>query len=333
MSLISSEVDFNAEGKHSGYIRLAHSVSRSAYGWLPVPVVSIKRGKGPKIVVMAGNHGDEYEGQIIVQQLINTLEVGDITGQLILLPMANFPAAQAGMRTSPIDQMNMNRIFPGDPLGSTTQVMAHFIETVVLSGADYFIDIHSGGQSLEYLPLAMANIEGDTAHQQRLKGMLESLALTYTMLFGDDDQSWFSAAGAYRQGACAVTVELGGGGRVNSQYRIRFQSALLRFFSAIKLYSNAVEEAVQATQYVESKVDQQIFSYVSGLFEPLVMLGDSVKKGQLLACIHHPDTPLLKATEIFSSSDGTVICQRAMAPTQRGDCLFELVSPYNGKSL
>ncbi len=333
MSLISSEVDFNAQGKHSGYIRLAHSVSRSAYGWLPVPVVSIKRGKGPKIVVMAGNHGDEYEGQVIVQTLINTLEADDIEGQLILLPMANFPAAQAGMRTSPLDQVNMNRTFPGDPQGSTTQVMAHFIETVVLLGADYFIDIHSGGQSLEYLPLAMANIEGDDAHQQRLKGMLDSLALTYTMLFGDDDQSWFSAAGAYRQGACAVTVELGGGGRVNSKYRAMFQSALLRFFSAVKLYSNPVEEMTQATQYVESRRGQQVFSYVNGLFEPLVSLGDSVEEGQLLAYIHHPETPLSKATEIFSSCAGSVICQRAMAPTQRGDCLFELVSPYDGQFL
>ena len=333
MSLISSEVDFDAQGKHSGYIRLAHSVSRSAYGWLPVPVVSIKGGEGPKIVVMAGNHGDEYEGQIIVQQLINTLEADDINGQLILLPMANFPAAQAGMRTSPIDQVNMNRVFPGDPLGSTTQVMANFIETVVLSGADYFIDIHSGGQSLEYLPLAMANIEGDAAHQQRLKDMLDSLALTYTMLFGDDDQSWFSAAGAFRQGACAVTVELGGSGRINSKYRTTFQRALLRFFAAVKLYSLEVEGAKQTTQYVESSANQQVFSYENGLFEPLVSLGDNVEKGQLLAYIHHPETPLAKATEILSSSDGAVICQRAMAPTQRGDCLFELVSPYTGQFL
>ena len=44
---------------------------------------------------MAGNHGDEYEGQIIVSQLMR--EIGEmVSGQLILLPMANFPAADAG---------------------------------------------------------------------------------------------------------------------------------------------------------------------------------------------------------------------------------------------
>ncbi len=334
MSLVSSEVDFSAQGKHSGYIRLAHSISRSAYGWIPVPVVSIKHGQGPKIVVMAGNHGDEYEGQIIVQKLIASIEAADIEGQLILLPMANFPAAQAGMRTSPLDQINMNRVFPGDPQGTTTAVMANFIETVVLAGADYFVDIHSGGQSLEYLPLAMANVEGDAAHQKRLKLMLESLALPHTLLFGDDDNGWYATSGAYRQGACAVTVELGGGGRVNRRYREKFQSSLLRLFASVGLCNDSAEhnllkQASAVTQYVESSAEQQIFAYTNGLFEPQVTLGAQVKKGQLLACIYHPETPLAEATKVFSSSDGIVICQRAMAPTQRGDCLFELVSPCN----
>lgn len=328
MSLITSEVDFNAEGKHCGYIRLAHSVSRSAYGWLPVPVVSIKRGQGPKIVVMAGNHGDEYEGQIIVQQLIATIEAVDVEGQLILLPMANFPAAQAGQRTSPLDQLNLNRIFPGDAQGTTTAVMANYIETVLLAGADYFIDIHSGGQSLEYLPLAMANIEGSAAHQERLKVMLESLALPHTLLFSEDTQGWFATSAAYRQGACAVTVELGGGGRVNSHYRKKFQYSLLRFFSAVQLCNNSAElKPPHAIQYVESTAEQLIFCYADGLFESQVALGDWVEKGQLLACIYQPETPLSEVTKVYAEVEGIVICLRAMAATARGDCLFELVSP------
>ncbi|MEH6442785.1 MAG: succinylglutamate desuccinylase/aspartoacylase family protein [Oceanospirillaceae bacterium] len=328
MSLITSEVDFNAQGKHCGYIRLAHSVSRSAYGWLPVPVVSIKRAQGPKVVVMAGNHGDEYEGQIIVQQLIATIEAADIEGQLILLPMANFPAAQAGQRTSPLDQLNLNRIFPGDAQGTTTAVMANYIETVLLAGADYFIDIHSGGQSLEYLPLAMANIEGSAAHQERLKVMLESLALPHTLLFGEDAQGWFATSAAYRQGACAVTVELGGGGRVNTHYRKDFQNSLLRFFSAVQLCKNSAElKPVRPIQYVESKAEQLIFSYTDGLFESQVELGDWIEKGQLLACIYQPETPLSKVTKVYAEMEGIVVCLRAMAATERGDCLFELVAP------
>ena len=50
--------------KQHGFIRLPYSVHRSAYGWIPIPVASIKNGKGPRILLMAGNHGDEYEGQV-----------------------------------------------------------------------------------------------------------------------------------------------------------------------------------------------------------------------------------------------------------------------------
>ena len=59
---IHSEIDFASDGKHSGYLRLPHSVHRSAYGWIPVPIASIKNGVGPKVVLSAGTHGDEYEG-------------------------------------------------------------------------------------------------------------------------------------------------------------------------------------------------------------------------------------------------------------------------------
>jgi predicted deacylase len=39
-------------------------VHRSAYGWIPIPVACVKNGAGPRILLMAGNHGDEYEGQV-----------------------------------------------------------------------------------------------------------------------------------------------------------------------------------------------------------------------------------------------------------------------------
>lgn len=88
---IYSEVDFNQEGKQSGYLRLPLSVHRSAYGWVPIPITSVRNGDGPKILVMAGNHGDEYEGQIIVSRLVRELSVGNVRGQLILLNTAEFP--------------------------------------------------------------------------------------------------------------------------------------------------------------------------------------------------------------------------------------------------
>ena len=107
------------------------------------------------MVLMGGTHGDEYEGQIAIDRLAKTLRPEEITGRIICLPMLNFPAADAGLRCSPIDEGNLNRAFPADPRGTPTQLIAHYVEEVLMPLADYAIDLHSGGASLFYPPTFM----------------------------------------------------------------------------------------------------------------------------------------------------------------------------------
>ena len=114
MSRLSADIDLTAEGKAMGFVRVPHSVHRSAYGWIPIPIVRIKNGDGPSVLMQAGTHGDEWEGQIGLGNLIRAIEPEHITGRLVILPSANFPAALAGQRTSPIDDGNLNRLYPGD---------------------------------------------------------------------------------------------------------------------------------------------------------------------------------------------------------------------------
>jgi predicted deacylase len=154
-SRLTAEIDFNRNGKQHGFIRLPYSVHRSAYGWIPIPVACIKNDAGPRILLMAGNHGDEYEGQVALGKLIRDLEPDEVSGRIIILPSANFPAAMAGMRTSPLDGGNLNRSFPGDPYGGPTEQIADYIESVLLPQCDFVFDFHSGGSSLTYVPSAM----------------------------------------------------------------------------------------------------------------------------------------------------------------------------------
>ena len=91
-----SEVDFNRDGKQVDWIYLHHSVTRSAYGEIMIPITVVKNGSGPTVLLMAGNHGDEYEGQIALVKLIRWLEPDHIKGRVIILPAANLPAAMAG---------------------------------------------------------------------------------------------------------------------------------------------------------------------------------------------------------------------------------------------
>src|SRR5579859_6935106 len=103
-SRVWTDVDFERSGKQVGWLYLPHSVTRSGYGHLTTPVAVLKNGNaGPTVLLMGGNHGDEYEGQVALAKIIRTLDPARLTGRLIVLPMANAPAAAAGVRISPHD--------------------------------------------------------------------------------------------------------------------------------------------------------------------------------------------------------------------------------------
>jgi len=127
-SRIVTEVDFEKNGRQHGFLRLFHSVHSSAYGFIPIPIVVLKNGDGPTALLASGTHGDEYEGQVALCNLVKSLDPARIQGRVIILPAANFPAAMAGRRTSPIDEGNLNRLFPGDADGTVTEQIAYHIE-------------------------------------------------------------------------------------------------------------------------------------------------------------------------------------------------------------
>ena len=71
----SCEIDLDAEGKQHGYLRIQFSSHRSAYGWLPVPIMTIQAmAEGPTALLIGANHGDEYEGISIIADLYQKLE-------------------------------------------------------------------------------------------------------------------------------------------------------------------------------------------------------------------------------------------------------------------
>lgn len=126
-------LDFEQDGKHFGNLELGYSDNRHAFAKIPVPVVCIKNGSGPTLLLSAGNHGDEYEGQVILRRPIHQLSANDIHGHLILPPALNYPAMLDDARVSPLDPGNMNRSFPGVEGGTPTASIAHFVSNSLMA--------------------------------------------------------------------------------------------------------------------------------------------------------------------------------------------------------
>ncbi len=325
---ITSEVDFEAEGKQSGYLRVPHSVNRSAYGWLPVPITVLRNGDGPTLIISAGVHGDEFEGQIAVAELARELTADEIRGRLILLQMLNAPAAEAGQRVSPIDGGNMNRLYPGDPKGSPTEMIAHFHEDILLPLADYAVDLHSGGASLTY-PATLLRGPGHTAEEEAgLQKLTEAFDLPYAWVFtgggGRNSTARTAMGAANRKGVINVMAELGGGNAVSPEVLALTRRGLRRILQAVDMLPGYVPDPTRGTRALH--VRGSIYAYESGLFEPLKNIGSSVSEGEVVAHIHHPDTPGRAPEQVASPYEGIVLAMRALAQVRRGDALFQIAA-------
>lgn len=327
-SRITTDIDFGANGKQIGYLRLPHSVHRSAYGHLAIPIAVIKNGKGPTLLSMSGNHGDEYEGQIANSKLIRGLDPQIVRGRVIVLPMANFPAADAGMRNSPIDQGNLNRSFPGDPNGTPTWAISHYIETELMPRADLVLDLHSGGYSLDYLPSVLARRTGDKKRDARTLELLDVFAAPISYFTTGLGESRTSIAASERVGIPLLDSELGGSATVSIEGTRLAEHGIRRILE----HMGIVEETDllrrrPKTRLMEVK-NSKYYVYAShpGLFEPYVGLGATVREGQPAGVVHFMDDPGREPVQASFSVAGLVICKRTPGRVERGDCLFHLAT-------
>ena len=324
---IIPEVDFDKDGVQNGYLRLFHSTHASAYGFIPIPIVVIRNGRGPTAFFMSGNHGDEYEGQVALCNLAKALKPEAITGRVILLPAANYAAAMAGRRVSPIDDLNLNRIFPGDPDGTVTQQIAYYIEHELMPMADIFCDLHSGGSSLMYVPSALIKRSTDPARQEKLAAALEAFASPHAyMAAGGPGGDATASGGADRKGVIALGTELGGTGTVTPGALRIAERGLRNLLVHVGILPERERVAGDGPTRVLDVGGQDYYSYASedGVFEPVAQLGDMVEGGQLAARIHFPERPWLPPAEIRFQRAGFVLCKRVPGRTARGDCLYHL---------
>lgn len=100
---------------------------------------------GPVLGISAAVHGDEIIGAEILRRFFGRLNEEELSGTILLLPVANPLAFENLVRNSPLDMNNLNRVFPGMKDGWVTEQIAYTIVNKFLDKLDYYIDLHSGG--------------------------------------------------------------------------------------------------------------------------------------------------------------------------------------------
>jgi len=325
------DIDLNAEGRHFGYARLHVSTDRRTSSWIPIPIASFKNGVGPTILLLGGVHGDEYEGQFMLMKLMRKLDIENVRGQLIILSATNAPACLAGLRTSPLDGVNLNRAYPGNPSGSPTQEIAYFLNTVLLPHVDYLVDLHSGSNTLRFLPSAHVYEHRDPERFDQLIRMLEVFGMPNSIVLRgmiNHDQKVIGACDD--KGVLRFSTELGGGGGIDVDSLRRAEKGLDRLLFHLGAVKEPLTSEPPPSIRLLTRLPNARYVYASanGQFEPYWNLGDAVKAGQAAGAIHFPEEPW-REPEIVSFTDtGFVYAMQSVAPTLRGDALFMVCVPY-----
>lgn len=321
-------IPLTQSGKHFGHIRLPYSRDDSAWGHLMIPVCILNNGSGPSALITGGNHGDEYEGPLAIRRFLSTTQPHDITGRIIAIPSLNHPAVQYGTRTSPLDGGNLNRAFPGDPSGTPTQKIAAFINNHLIPTSDLIVDFHSGGKTLDFVPMALSHILDDPDQDTRCAASARAFGAPYTARLREIDDSGMLDGAAERAGKTFVTTELGGAGTTSPALLALAEDGLRRTLAHAGILHDAPPPAPTHALDLSDPAGFH-FATREGLFAPLVALNTHVAGGTPLAEVFPVDTLDSPPALITAQRGGLIASRHVPGLIKPGDCAF-VIGTDNG---
>jgi predicted deacylase len=279
----------------------------------------IGANSGPQILLIAGVHGDEYEGVAALHDVVDELDPPTLTGCVVIVPVANPQAFQAGTRRNPVDFGDLNRAFPGDPSGTSTQRLAAVLFEEFVLGSDAFLSLHGWSKEATVIPYAEYPL-GEGQVVEKSKAAALHLGMEYL-------HPYFWPAGtlgdaATRHGIAAVETEVGGMGTITTEGQSIARSIILRFlefWGAIRP-GTAPSKSEELRQKIVDHDD--IFAGRAGLFRRAVEIGQQVDKGEILGRTIGLEGRCQE--ELLAPRPGIVAILRMNSSVQPGDRLIQL---------
>ncbi|MEZ4734354.1 MAG: M14 family metallopeptidase [Caldilineaceae bacterium] len=279
---------------------------------------------GPTLVVTAAVHGDEYEGVEAIPQVFQQVAPAQLRGKLVMAPVCNVPAYEAATRSSPLDGLNLARVFPGDAAGTVTQRIAHWMREKLLRHADFYIDLHSGGVAYN-IPTLIGYVHDAGELGQRSQA--GARAFGAPVLWGHPlpVAPGRTVSAATDLGVPWLYTEAPGGGYARPEDVACFAQGVINVMCWLEML-DGVPQPRPMTHHLfgDGNLDQVIDATAAGFFRAEVNLLAPVSAGQRLGVVRDLFGQVVQ--EVIADQDGVVIMLRRFHRVHVGDGLAQITN-------
>ena len=237
---------------------------------------------GPTLCLIAGIHGAEYPPIDAVMRFCRDLDPATLRGRVIGVPVINLPAFwERTPFVCPRDGKNPNRVFPGDPSGTFTEVLAHHVFEAIIRRGDYLVDLHCGDLVEDLEPFCVVQEVGEEKVDRASLDLATAFGLSYIAVLppGGGPVKGTTDAAAASVGIPAVIPEVGGIGQLRREAVETHLRGLRRVLQHLGMLPGTPEPLPAPTltrDFVWVRADQ------GGFFRKAVAAGDTLKAGDPL---------------------------------------------------
>jgi predicted deacylase len=122
------------------------------------PVIVLHGVKpGPRLCMTAAIHGDELNGIEIIRRITNEVDVAELAGTVIAVPIVNYLGYSRASRYLP-DRRDLNRFFPGSRTGSAASRIAYSFFNDIARHCHALVDFHTGSFDRSNLPQVRGDV-------------------------------------------------------------------------------------------------------------------------------------------------------------------------------
>ena len=270
----------------TGRLEVGETRDGSTVG-LPVAVLNGAED-GKTLYLQAVSDGDELNGLGVISRLVPQLDPAELAGRILVVGVVNYHAFQVAEHRNPIDDTKMNRAYPGDANGTSSErIAAATFEAA--KRADLVVDLHQGSTSRMIDEVRVRCGPRHRLHRECLE-LAKVFGTGYVLdQKGPDGQL---ARAAPDEGIPTIDPELGGSvGWDEQSIRIGVEGML-----RVLRYYGFVDGDVERELQTRASGFDQYGSPAGGLVSFRQELGDRVSRG---------DT-LFEVTDTFGRSKGRV---------------------------